>query len=238
MIVTNGLVLRHSEYRDSDRMLTLLTPEMGKVDAIARGCRKNKSPLLGASELFAAGEYTIMPVHGRYTVVEGNVTESYYPLRSDLDKLTHASYVLGMLSIVAQSDMPAQELFALSLVTLAHLAYSDLPEPLVTFAFEMHLMRILGQSPSMAQCVRCGREVSGECRFDANMGGVLCPACHSLAPHLSEGARRILLKAPRTSFEKVALLRDRPEWQEAARHMRAFTLCHIEAAPKTIPDLE
>ena len=45
MIVTNGLVLRHSEYRDSDRMLTLLTPDMGRIDAIARGCRKTKSPL-------------------------------------------------------------------------------------------------------------------------------------------------------------------------------------------------
>ena len=237
MIVTNGLVLRHSEYRDSDRMLTLLTPDMGRIDAIARGCRKTKSPLLGASELFAAGEYTIMPVRGRYTVIEGNVTESYYPLRTDLTKLTHAAYVLGMLSIVSESDVPQPDLFHLALVALAHLAYSDLPEALVTFAFEMHLMRILGQSPSMAQCVRCGREVSGECRFDANMGGVLCPQCHSLAPYLSDGARRILLKAPRTGFEKTALLADRPDWKEAARHMRAFTLCHIEASPKTVPDL-
>ena len=46
-----GIVLRHADYRENDRMLTLLTPR-GRVDALSRGCTRPKSPLLRCSEVF------------------------------------------------------------------------------------------------------------------------------------------------------------------------------------------
>ena len=39
------LVLRHADYADYDRMVTLFSPEYGRIDAVARGCRRPKSPL-------------------------------------------------------------------------------------------------------------------------------------------------------------------------------------------------
>ena len=79
----------------------------------------------------------------------------------------------------------------------------------------------MGLSPRMDACVLCGRPVEGDCRFDPDLGGAVCLDCHSPAPMLSNGARRILMKLPRTQFDRFQLLSDRPEWPEAARMMRS-----------------
>ena len=82
-------------------------------------------------------------------------------------------------------------------------------------------MRLMGLSPRMDACMLCGRPVDGDARFDPDLGGAVCLNCHSPAPKLSNGARRILMKLPRTQFDRFQLLSDRPEWPEAARMMRS-----------------
>lgn len=52
-----AIVLRYANYRDNDRMLTLFSPTKGRIEALARGCRKPRSPILNASELFALGDF-------------------------------------------------------------------------------------------------------------------------------------------------------------------------------------
>ena len=58
-VTTPGIVLRYANYRDHDRMLTLLSPRLGRVDLLSRGCRRPKSPLMPASELFVSGEFVL-----------------------------------------------------------------------------------------------------------------------------------------------------------------------------------
>ncbi|NLZ89977.1 MAG: DNA repair protein RecO, partial [Clostridiales bacterium] len=66
---TQAIVLRRVDYRDNDRILTLLTPERGRLDVLARGCRRPKSPLLAASELFSMGEYVLYKGRGHAFIV-------------------------------------------------------------------------------------------------------------------------------------------------------------------------
>lgn len=73
--------------------------------------------------------------------------------------------------------------------------------------------------------------------FDLSAGGAACPACGRRGEPLSNGARRILMKAPRTAFDRVALLADRPEWPEAAAHIRRFVSYRIEQYPRQLPEL-
>ena len=62
-----GIVLRHADYREHDRMLTLLSPTLGRVEALCRGCKRLGSPLLPASELFALGDFELFSGKGRMT---------------------------------------------------------------------------------------------------------------------------------------------------------------------------
>ena len=221
-LTTDALVLRHADYADYDRMVTLFTPEYGRIDAVARGCRRPKSPLVNAVEPFTSGEYQLYSRKERYSIDQCQIKESFYELRTDYDRLVHGVYWLKLLDAALMPEVAVPQLFMITLRALAHLNYSDLPLPLLTMAFEMHFMAQLGFAPSMNRCVQCGRPIDGDARFDARMGGAVCLSCASSAPRISNGARRIMMKLPRTLYDKVSMLEDHPDWPEAARLFRTY----------------
>ena len=219
---TSAIVIRRSDYGDYDRMVTLFSPDMGRVDAIARGCRRPRSPLVNAVEPFTSGEFQLYAHRERFSLEQCQISDSYFELRADYDRLRHGAYWLRLLDTSILPDTPMPELFIVTLRALAHLNYGELPPELVTLAFEAHLTRLSGLSPRMDACAVCGRPVDGDARFDAELGGAVCLNCPSAAPKLSNGARRIMMKLPRTQFDKFQLLAGRPEWPEAAKLMRSY----------------
>lgn len=221
-VTTPAIVIRRADYSDYDRMVTLFSPEMGRIDAIARGCRRPKSALVNAVEPFTSGEYQLFFHRERYAIEQCQISDSYFELRSDYDRLCHGVYWLKLLDAAVLPDIPAPELFITTLRALAHLNYGELPPALVTLAFELHFMSLGGFAPRMDACMRCGKPINGDAHFDAQLGGTVCLDCPSGAPFISNGARRIIMKLPRTPFDKFQLVNDRPEWPEAARIFRGY----------------
>ena len=221
-LTTPALVLRRADYSDYDRMVTLFSPEHGRLDAIARGCRRPKSPLLNACEPFTSGEFQLYQKGERFTLEQCQISESFYELRTDYDRLQHGVYWLKLLDASVMPNVPMEDLFLITLRALAHLNYSDLPPEMLTMAFEMHLMAQLGYAPRVDACQKCGNSIDGDARFDAERGGCVCLRCPSPAPFISNGARRVMLKLPRTRFDQVRHLVDYPDWQEAARLFRPY----------------
>ena len=184
-ITTNAIVVRRADYRDNDRMITLFSPTMGRIDALCRGCRRQKSPLMAASELFCAGEYVLYQTSERATVVSCQVTDTYYALRNDYEKLSHGMYMLELCAAAIQPAQENERLFMLLLRSLAHLCYSDVQPRRVTAVFVMGLSSLLGFRPQVGRCARCStpilqNRVGDEViigSFSAEHGGVLCPGC-------------------------------------------------------------
>ena len=222
LVSTSALVIRRADYSDYDRMVTLFSPTLGRIDCIARGCKKPKSPLLNACEPFVSGEFQLYQKGERFTMEQYQISESFYELRTDYDRLQHGVYWLKLLDSCVMPDVPMEDLFLITLQALAHLNYSDLPPEMLTMAFEMHLLAQLGYAPRVDTCQKCGRPIEGDARFDADRGGCVCLHCPSPAPFISHGARRVMLKLPRTRFEQVKHLEDYPDWQEAARLFRTY----------------
>lgn len=179
-ITTQAIVLRHADYRENDRMLTLLSPGMGRVEALCRGCKRVGSPLLAASEWFALGEYVLYAGKGRMTVTSCNLSESFYPLRTDYDKLKYATYLLAVSEAAVQPGERAVELFTLLARSLGRLAYQDRDQQAVTAAFLLHFAAINGYRPRLRHCVRCGKELQDDEIYwmDVQSGGLLCKDCH------------------------------------------------------------
>lgn len=227
VFTTSGLVIRRADYSDYDRMVTLFAPEYGRIDAIARGCRRPKSPLVNVVEPFTSGEFQLYAYKERFSIEQCQISESYFDLRNDYDRLCHGVYWLKLLDTVILPDSPAPDLFVMTLRALAHLSYGEMPLEMVTMAFEMHFMALNGYAPRMDSCVKCGKPINGDARFDARLGGAVCLNCPSSAPRISNGARRILMKLPRTRFDQFQLLDGHPDWQEAAHHFRAHVLRKI-----------
>lgn len=228
-IKTCAIVLRHVNYRDSDRMLTLFSPELGRIEAKARGCLKQKSPLIAASELFAVGEYLLYQKSGRHTVTGFALEESYYPLRADYDRLRYGAYLLSLVEAVVMPEQPNEPLFVLLRSALAHLAYGEEAEPeAVAACFLMLFTQALGYQPMLYGCVHCGLTESARWCWDSLAGGLVCRNCQSageiLPPETLSFVRGIQLlgwEALETRPEPVAVC-------QALRLLRRFVESRTE----------
>lgn len=175
-----GIVLRRADYRDNDRMLTLLTPR-GRIDALARGCKRPKSPLLPASEVFTLGNFELFSSKGHATVAACLITDSFYPLRLDMDKLSCAAYMANVCEAAVQPEENTQKLFLLLARALGYLSYQDYEPRRVLSAFLLHFAVVLGYRPRLSHCVGCGcrMDENAGALFDIEQGGLICPECAS-----------------------------------------------------------
>ena len=183
-LTTQAIVLRHADYREHDRMLTLLSPGMGRIEALCRGCKRPQSPLLASSEWFALGEYVLYTGKGKMTVTACSLSESFYPLRTDYEKLKYATYLLSIAEASAQPGERAVELFTLLARSLSRLAYGEQDPKAVTSAFLLHFSNISGYRPRLSHCIHCGKRMEDEnIRWmDVENGGLVCENCLNASP--------------------------------------------------------
>lgn len=174
-----AIVLRRVNYRDNDRMVTLLSPSRGRIDAIVRNCRKPRSHNLNAAELFALGDYMLVESGGRMTVTSVHLIETFYPLRSDYTRLTCGTWLLSLAEAAAEPEQEQQELFMLLLHTLSRLAFSDQPWKPLLSGFLLHFSACQGFKPRLNHCSLCGKRLGDEppLFFDPADGGVVCGSC-------------------------------------------------------------
>lgn len=171
-VTTKGLVLRVTDYNDKDALLTLLTPEMGKLTVKARGLRRKNSPLIAPCQLLAYGEYTLFLYKGMYSVNEAASLELFQNLRRDLGKLSLGTYFAQAAEVLSQEDLPNPELLSLVLNCLYGLAKLDLPEEKVKAVFELRAMCLAGYQPDLSCCHVCGDQ--NPLRFDLSAARLEC----------------------------------------------------------------
>lgn len=171
-----GIVARASDYRESDRVLTLLTAEHGKLTVTARGCRRQKSELLAGAQLFCYGEYVLREINGVQTLSQCALLECFYDIRTDYDRLAAAAAALRCCEEVMQKGQPAKELFALIYHTLAFLSYGTAPPVDTLICFLVKFLHLAGYGPATTLCANCGASTFGTGRFNRDCGAV-CGDC-------------------------------------------------------------
>jgi len=199
-LVVTGIVTRYANYRENDRILTLFTQEMGRVDAKARGCRKAKSPLLACSQPFVFGVFQLYEAKDRYIVDQCEIRESFYPLREDIDRYSAGSVMLSLSLQAVQERQPNPELFSLLYHGLSFLCYGENSPVDLALCFTTRFLAAAGVGPSVTACARCGADLRpfSRLRFLAEAGGALCPACGAgegvpVSSLTLEAMRRMLL---------------------------------------------
>ena len=120
-----------------------------------------------------------------YSFISCQVTDTYYALRSDYERLAHGMYALELCSAAIQPAQENERLFMLLLRTLAHLFYGDVTPRRVTAVFLMGMTSLLGFRPQVGRCARCSTPILQNRTnddvligsFSPEDGGVLCPGC-------------------------------------------------------------
>lgn len=180
-----GVVLRTIRLGEADRIITLATPDHGKVRAVAKGIRKPKSRLAGRLEPLT--HVSMMCWKGREldVITQVEVVDHFRQVREDLDRMPAAFTMLETVDQVSVERQPMPELFAMlvgALSTLAGPNSNGASGPDTTGvllgAFLWKVLALEGVSPVVAECAACGEDVV-LVAYDEHVGGFLCRSCRS-----------------------------------------------------------
>lgn len=175
--VTHGLILRDTDTKETDKILTVLTAEMGKISVIARGARRKNSRLAAACQLFAWSEMTLYRRGNWYYLDAAEPEELFSGLQKDLVRFSLAAYLAELTEFVAGEETEAGELLRLLLNGLYALGNLGRDPALVKPAFTFRLLALAGFEPLCDGCAVCGAETARDPVLDAVQGVVHCRKC-------------------------------------------------------------
>ena len=201
----NGIIIAESNFGDSDKMLTMLTPNLGKISCTAKGARRTKSQLLAATQMFTFGEYMLFKGGDTYTVNSCETIEMFYNLRTDLDKLTYASYITRIINDVTTENQNSFHILKLYLNTLYAIAETDKDLDFLTSVFKMRLMKIIGFSPNVSECVCC-KSKENLTAFSFKDNGFKCDNCKKLdsgAFNISDATKNAIIYSTKIDVKKL-----------------------------------
>lgn len=233
-----AVVLRHVDYGEADRILTLYTRQLGKTRAIVKGARKVTSRKAGHLEPFTHVKLQLAKGRDMPIITQADTVEAFIPLRDNLVLTGQASYVIELLDRFTYDEgKDNSTLFRLLVETLTRLASKADPW-LATRYYEMRLLDGLGYRPKLFECANCGRDILPQDQsFSYSAGGVICADCGRTIPNLmqiSVEALKYLRHFQRSSYPESARARPpQPVRQETERLMQGYFTYLLERELKT-----
>lgn len=148
-LVTTAIVLSRTDYGEADRILTLLTPDQGKLTLLAKGVRRVKSKLAGGIELFSVSTITFIRGRGEVgTLVSARLDKHYQHIVEDLDR-TMLGYDLIKFLHKNTEDEPEAAYFDLLERAFEALDDASVTPELIRFWFAMKLLQLAGHTPNL-----------------------------------------------------------------------------------------
>ncbi len=148
-LVTQAIILARTDYGEADRILTVLTPDQGKLRLLAKGVRRVKSKLAGGIELFSVSIITYVQGRGDIgTLVSTRLVKHYGSIVTDLDR-TMLGYELIKRLNKTTEDQVESEYFGLLQRTFEALDDADIDAALVQFWFSAQMIRFSGHTPNL-----------------------------------------------------------------------------------------
>ncbi len=242
-----AIILKRMDFGEADRLLTLLTPNLGKVRAIAKGARKPSSRKSGHVELFSHSALLLAKGRDLDIITQADTIEAFMPLRANLDRLGYAYYLGELIDRFSEEGSENTFLFDLLLHALRWLQDDNIPTDLLARFFELRLLQNVGYRPQLFHCVNCGVPIEPmENLFSAEAGGVIDPICKEtqrdkIAEHgwdmrpISLNALKVLRFLQTREFETVRSLKLNPAvLTEVESLMHHYISHHLERQLKSV----
>ena len=235
---TEAVVLRQRKLGEAGKIITLYTPNYGKLDAVAKGVRRPKSRLGGHLEVLT--HTAVMLAQGRNldTVTQAQTVESFAPLRADLHRLSRALYAAELVDRFSPEGAESYHVFQLLLATLRRLSTARNVDTVLRY-LEMRLLSLSGFQPQLGRCVNCERALAAApSYFSPAAGGVLCPSCGPEAAGsrpLSLNGLKVMRLLQSGSFAEVSRVRMNPALaREVEMHLRTYLIHVLERDVRSV----
>ncbi|MEW9701617.1 DNA repair protein RecO [Paenibacillus sp. SI8] len=225
-----GIVLRSMDYGEGNKIISLFTPELGKVSIMARGAKKVKSRHAAVTQLFTYGDFVFFKQSGQMgSLNSAEITQAHHALREDLHMSAYASYLVEMTDKMLGDEEGSTYLFEQVKAGLSAIEEGK-DMQIVIHLYEMKMFDLAGYLPVTDACVSCGAD-SGITSFSPAMGGVLCMRCrHKDAGSIPiwEGTLKLLRLFPRLDMRRLGAVQVKEETKAQLKQcMRTYMDVHV-----------
>ena len=204
LYTTEAIVLGAKNWGEADKIMTFFTRERGLVRATAFGCRRPRSQLAGAMQLFSELEVQLAEGQRLDTVRTATTQRHYKRLGEDLTCMAYGAFVAEFLRETLPEGQPEPEMYARLQAILA--AFETRNPRVTALAAVYQLLEHTGLEMHYERCVHCAAELQGDAFFAINEGGALCPHCRTAQA----------VPYPASVRELIVALRDL-DWGSAAQ---------------------
>jgi DNA repair protein RecO (recombination protein O) len=212
LVKTEGIILRRIRLGETSKILTVLTPSMGKVKVVAKGARKPKHRFGSGMEPFTVCALVFYHRENRdlQMLSQCDTLEDFPQFPRDLSRFAYGSGVLELADKAVLGIESTGLVYALvveAIIRMAAARVEDLPR--LWWAYQLRLLDVLGYRPELGACESCGRAVSGrQVHFAPQAGGVRCSQCRAGAETpVSGGSLRALQFLAETPWDEIRSLR-------------------------------
>lgn len=186
LIKTKGIIIKHRDIGENDRIITIISGELGVIEVSVRGIRKAKSvsasSLAGSCQIFCYSEFVLFKGKNNYSLNSADSINQHYEIRQDITKTALASYFCEVLKYISPDEQSAGEYIKLTLLAF-QILNKDTPNDksldLIKAIFEFKVIAISGYAPNFVACDNCGcydDEVL-QVNFFPDKGYILCDGC-------------------------------------------------------------
>src|SRR3954469_115496 len=223
---SEAVIIKRMNLGEADRILTIFTPNFGKLRVVAKGVRKVPSRLAGHVELFTRSQMLLARGRNLDIVTQSETIDPYRPLHEDLGRVAHTYYVAEMLDKLMPDALENYPSYKLLVDALELLSTDSDPDKVIRW-YEMQLLNYLGYAPELTHCVECQSELEPVVNsFIPALGGVVCPACRRIGVgrEISVNALKIMRLMQRDPYSSVARVRISPDLHN---ELQGITQAHI-----------
>ncbi len=232
-LIVNAVMLRAVDYNENDKILTLLTAENGKLTAGIKGVKKAAAKLKFAAQPFCFAEYVLTKRGDKYTVINATECESFYDLRTDIEKFYAASAAVEATDALTYEGDEFSEIFYRLVETLSKISVGDERAQLISFL--LNALRQSGYAINAESCAHCGAPLDGadRLRFDLNAGSFTCAECGDGAG-ASRVTYNVIRKAEGKSFDAAFITPDGEK--RALRLIREYVSFKLNTAFRSLSE--
>ena len=180
IIKLEGLVLKTTDYKEEGVLATILTKN-GINNSIIKGAKKMASGTRLLASPLTKLEFNATSTEGLNTLTEGIILDNYLSIKQNYNKITHAFPIIEKILTFAH-QVTNNKTFYTFVNNIINMLKEDLDEFTILTLFEVKLTYLIGISPELKTCIRCG-DTTNEGSFSIYQGGIICNKCNTLMPY-------------------------------------------------------
>ena len=186
-LTTKGIVIKEQTVMESDRLVTLLTADYGLVRAFVRGAKKANNRFISSTSLFCYASYALYRGNDAFVISDAEPIEVFFPLRSDIEKLSLAQYFAQLALELAEEERHSDEMIRVLLNGFYLLCKGEMPYKKIKSVVELRIACLGGYMPNLVACDNCNTYESDTMYFSIERGDIRCAECGNVYGYIPVG---------------------------------------------------